>query len=57
MSIAQLPPQNHIQLLRTFIQKMLRTRAASRQEAAQAEEHLDALASALKSPNNPDTSN
>jgi hypothetical protein len=57
MTIAKLPPSNHVQALRSFIQRMLRTRAASRQEAAKAEQSLDALASALKSTNNPATDN
>ena len=51
MTIAQLPPQNHINSLRSFISRIRRTRTIpSQQEFAHAEEALSALEAALRLP-------
>jgi len=54
--IVQLPPQNHIDALRSFIGRNRRTRAIpSQQEFAHAEEALSALDAALRLPKAPET--
>ena len=51
MTIAQLPPQNHINSLRSFIGRIRRMRTVpSQQEFAHAEEALSALEAVLRLP-------
>jgi len=49
MTIATLPPQNHLNALRSFISRMRRTRSLpSAQEIAHAEESIAALEKAIR---------
>ena len=49
MTIATLPPSNHITALRTFLRRFRRTGSKpSAQEFAHAEESLDELAKSIK---------
>ena len=58
MSIAQLPPQNHINALRSFLGRLRRNRSApSLQEIAHAEDSVGALETSLKTANNPPSNN
>jgi hypothetical protein len=51
MSIAELPPQNHINSLRSFIGRIRRTRIApTRDELDHADDMVNALEAVLKKP-------
>jgi hypothetical protein len=50
MTIATLPPSNHVNALRVFIQRIRRTRTLpTGQELAHAEESLDAIGKHIRS--------
>jgi len=48
MSIATLPPQNHVNALRSFLNRLRRTKTATAQEISHAEDALQALEDGLK---------